>query len=162
MRKRIVACVCLLVMITGLLTGCKASPEKFSAEGMTITLTDAFKQEAMEGTAAYFESSKALVVAIKESFSQFEDLGMSTDITLEEYINLVVENNKEMQVEHLEIDKLAAFTYENSTNKKDFTFFAAVYESDDAFWLIQFACETKDYADMQEDFVKWAKSVEFE
>ncbi len=162
MRKIIVASVCLLVMVTGLFTGCKASPEKFSAEGMTITLTDAFKQETMEGTAAYFESSQALVVAIREPFTQFDELGMSTEITLEEYMALVVENNTEMQVEHADIDGLTAFTYENTTNKKEFTFLATVYESDDAFWLIQFACETKNYAQMQEDFVKWAKSVKFE
>ena len=162
MKKRIVAYVCFLVMLTGLLTGCKASPEKFSAEGMTITLTDAFKQETMEGTAAYFESSKALVVAIKETFIQFEELGMSTDITLEEYIDLVVENNTEMQVNALDVEGLTAFIYESVANKKDFTFFASVYESDDAFWLVQFACKTKDYEEMQEDFVKWAKSVKFE
>ncbi len=40
-------------------------------------------------------------------------------------------------------------------------FLNTAYESDDAFWLVQFCCTEDDYDSNKADFIKWAKTVSF-
>jgi len=35
-----------------------------------------------------------------------------------------------------------------------------VYRGSDAYWMVTFACETKNYAAAEAQFLKWADSVE--
>lgn len=42
-----------------------------------------------------------------------------------------------------------------------FKYFNTAYESDDAFWLVQFFCTEDDYDSNKADFIKWAKTVSF-
>ena len=75
--------------------------------------------------------------------------------------NLQVENNKaEYTVQ--EKNGLTYFEYEKEVSGKNYKYFACAFKADDAYWLIHFYCETKNYDDLSETFVKWAKTVTFD
>ena len=42
-----------------------------------------------------------------------------------------------------------------------YKYLSTAYESDDAFWLVQFCCDVDDYDSNKADFIKWAKTVSF-
>lgn len=166
MRKthRLGLILCCAVLLLGL---CSCStvlsePEEkqFSKEGATITLTDEFTEKDLVSQTAYYESMDSIVVMLKEEFTLFEEAGYE-DMTLSEYADLVIQANS-LSAERKEEEGLTCFTYEKEQNGKNFEYYATVFKGPDAYWLIQFACETKNFDDFLPDFQKWANSVTFE
>lgn len=162
MKIRVIALACVLVMAVSMLAGCgSVKAKEFSKAGMSITLTTAFTEKEMATQTAYYESQKAIVTCLKEEFSILEDEGLSADdVTLEQYGEAVIVMNgldSEVQTE----DGLTYIRYDKSLNGKDFSYYATVFKGTDAFWMIQFACESKNFDSMHEIFKTWAKSVKF-
>lgn len=138
----------------------KAKAKEFSKAGMTITLTSDFIEKEIASQTAYYESQKHIVMVLKEEFTIFESIGISTDISVKEYAKLVIDNNL-MTSEVEEKDGLTYFKYEKTINGKQSSYFATVFKSSDAFWLIQFACESKNAEDSEDLFVEWGQSIKF-
>lgn len=138
-----------------------ASDKKFSALGMQITLTEDFKEVDRDSSSVTYESKQAVVLAIKDRFSVYEGL---EDLTLEEYIEIVIENGEEHpDLKMVNKDGIPGFryTYTDPEEGETFCYFVKVYKSDDAFWLIHFIT-TEEFADQTESrFDKWAKSITF-
>lgn len=165
MKKRIIALTAAMVMLVSLFASCgnagSAPAKEFSKAGMSISLTETFVEKEMASLTAYYESPKVIVTCLKEEFTQFEALGVSSDdITLDDYAELVIENNQ-MDLDATKEDGLTYFTYEKTVSGKDFSYMACVYKSSDAFWLIQFACEQKNFDSMKEQMKSWAQTVKF-
>jgi len=138
----------------------KAKTKEFTKAGMTITLTTDFFEKEIASQTAYYESQKYMVTTLKEEFTIFESYGMSTDISAKEYAKLVIDNNMIASTIE-EKDNLVYFEYEKAVNGKQISYFATVYKSSDAFWLIQFACESKNAEDSQDLFIEWAQTIKF-
>jgi len=162
MRKNVsvLGVILVCVAISGFLVGCTGEKEKtFSKAGMSIVLTDKFVEKDIASQTAYFESTEALVTALKEDFPGFESADVdAASMDLAEYANLVLENNRLSSTVETK-DGLTCFEYEKTVSGKNFTYFATVFKGEDAFWLIQFACETQNYKGYSDKFVKWAKGV---
>lgn len=137
-----------------------STPKTFSAEGMSITLTNEFKETKIQNFTACYDSSKAVVFAIKESFSLLEGF---ENYTLEQYGDMVIKNNGSISAELKTTDGLTYFEYDyaNPAVNQEYHYFAFVYKADDAFWLIQFAVNKVDAINHFNDIVGWAKSVKF-
>ncbi len=134
----------------------EASPETFSREGMSITLTSDFMYVPQEGYTACYGNAQYSVLAIKEEFSLFPE-----KITLDEYADLVLAESPDIEV--LEYEGLKCFEYAaEGGGGVEYCYFATVFETDDAFWLIQFATETEKYEEALPSFIEWAKTVTFE
>jgi hypothetical protein len=145
------------------LTGCPlggAAEKTFTRDGLTITLTDEFtEKDDLDGQTVYFEALRYIATALKEEFSMFEEFGIDAgNMSIDEYAELVVEVNG-FNTSVVKKDGLTTFKYEASVGGQDFTYFATVHKSADAFWLVQFFCETKNYASFESKFIEWAKSV---
>lgn len=160
--KKLLALLCACLCVMGLACGCSASAKEFdTGAGMTITLPGSFKEQdasQANGATAYYLSNTAGVVALKEDFTTLEDAGLSSDMTLDEYGQTVIDANS-LTAQLQEADGIKYFVYENSVDDQDFTYYATVFEGSDAFWLIQFFCETKNYDQLQSNFLEWAKTV---
>ena len=132
------------------------SPETFSREGMSITLTSDFMYVPQEGYTACYGNAQYSVLAIKEEFSLFPE-----KITLDEYADLVLAESSDIEV--LEYEGLKCFEYAaDGSDGTEYCYFATVFETDDAFWLIQFATETEKYEEALPSFIEWAKTITFE
>lgn len=156
----LLCCAVLLAGVCGCgLLGGEPAAKDFSKSGATITLTEQFTEKDLISQTAYYESRKAIVTMLKEEYSMFRNTEYE-DMTLTQYAKLVIQVNG-LSGKVSEENGLTYFTYEKSTNGKDFKYYATVFKGPDAYWLIQFACETENFTEYQPEFQKWAKSVTF-
>lgn len=157
----------ILLVATLLLSGCGSNKEtdntkQYSDNGFSITLPSDFYKKDLASVTVYYESKYAIVTALKESFDTLEAADLNSKSTLEDYAKAVVANNKQddVKLEMSEDGKFIYFIYEKEVSGKDFYYTAAVYKSEDAFWLVNFACEDKNKETYSEKFIDWAKTVE--
>ena len=159
--KKILSLLLALTMLFALTSCMQANPKDFTCEGMTITLTDRFKEANYEGYTVCYESSDMMVIVLKESFSL--QAGLS-DMTLDEYANLVRQANASKSPSELtkhENYQSMEYSYLNEQENQTYTYFSTMFKGTDAFWLIQFASREEDYASCKETFMNFANSVKF-
>ena len=158
--KRIVALLLAAVMIVGLAACGSPKAKEFSIEEMKLTLTADFKEGEYSGYTKVFESKDAAAFVLREDKSL---LGGET-ISIDEYVELCRQANaarnpgeakKEGSVPYFE------YTFKNPETGVTYSYFTAMYESEKAFWLVQFACGEGDYAKKKADFIGYASSVKF-
>ena len=156
-----------VVLTVGMFTSCSlllsgnSSKEKiFSKAGASITLNESFVEKEYASMTAYYESRLTIVSLLKEEFSSLGIADEAQQISLKEYAELLISGNK-LEAEIHEGD-LTSFEYSKSVNGKDFSYFATVFKASDAYWFIQFGCESKNFEAEKPTFEKYAKSVSFE
>lgn len=164
----LVLCVAIIVgaivgytAASNLFSGSKVEPKVFSENGMSITLTNEFKQVQMQNYTNCYDSAKVAVFALKEDFTLADGF---ENYTLEQYGNLVLQNNNLSSSELKNIDGLTGFEYEftNPDTKDTYKYFSFVYKSNDAFWLVQFATLTENVDEYSLKIIEWAKTISFE
>lgn len=142
------------------LVGCfGGKPKTFTKEGMSITLTTKFNEQNIVTQTAYYVSTDSVVTALKEEFSLVSGF---ENYSLSKYTDMVISNNLlNSAVNSREGKDYLWFTYEKAVSGKDFYYLATTFKASDAFWLIQFGCETSDKGEFTETFFGWADSVTF-
>ncbi len=140
--------------------GCFGSkPKTFTKEGMSITLTSKFNEQNIVTQTVYYVSLDSVVTGLKEEFSLMPGFG---DYTLTEYTQLVITNNSlDSEINTKEGKSYLWFTYEKEVSGKDYFYLATTFKASDAFWLIQFGCETFNREKLTDTFFEWADSVTF-
>lgn len=162
MKKNIKLLV--LVLLVVLIAGCSLLKEKaktYSTNGISVTMTDGFALKDLEGVTVYLEGDDAIFTALKEDFSTLEPYGITSASTLKEYASAIVDGNS-LTTTIEEKDGLTYFTYTKEISGNSFYYLATVYKTDNAFWLINFACESKGKDTFEPRFLEWAKTVTFE
>ncbi len=136
-------------------------PKVFSSNGMNITLTNEFVKTDIGNYTVAYDSKKVAVFALKESFELVDGF---KDYSLEEYCELVLQNNNLLSSEIEDMEGLIGFEYEftNPDTNNTYKYFSFVYKSNDAFWLVQFATLTEDVDNYSSKIIEWAKTVSFE
>lgn len=136
-------------------------PKDFSSNGMNITLTDEFVKTDIENYTVAYDSKNVAVFALKEAFALADGL---QGYTLEQYGNLVLQNNNLSASKLQNLEGLTEFEYEftNPDTKDTYKYFSFVYKADDAFWLVQFATLTENVDEYSPKILEWAKTVSFE
>ena len=138
----------------------KSTPKTFTNDGMSITLSDEFKENDVGGYTAVYDSKKVAVFVLKEDFTFVEGF---ENYTLEQYAKLVITSNNLGDPEVKTVDGLTVFEYEykNTENNNTYKYFSYVYKADDAFWLVQFAVRDNAVDKYEAKIEEWAKSVKF-
>ena len=136
-------------------------PKDFSSNGMTITLTDEFVKTDVENYTVAYDSKNVAVFALKEAFALADGF---QDYTLEQYGNLVLQNNNLSSSKIEDMEVLTGFESEftNPDTKDTYKYFSFVYKSNDAFWLVQFATLTENVDEYSSKIIEWAKTISFE
>lgn len=168
MRKgAIVLAVCCVVgFIFGLISGFNSyepdvADETFSADGMSITLTDEFKKTSFDAYNIVIASEEVVVFGLKEDFSLLEGF---ENYSTREYAELVIQNNELEATEVTEVDGLTCFTYDfvNPQDSTEYVYYAYTFKIDGAFWLVQFSLEAEN-AEKYSDAIKgWASTIAFD
>ena len=147
---------------TMLLSDDAPEPKTFSSNGMSVTLTEEFRESNAGGDrfTVTYESQNVAVFALREPFSLAPD---AKDYTLKKYANLVLEANDLSGARTKTLGDLFYLEYasENPQTKDTYRYFAFLYKTEDAFWMIQFATLDADAEQYFEQIVQWAESVEF-
>ncbi|MBQ7799878.1 MAG: hypothetical protein IJ370_05245 [Oscillospiraceae bacterium] len=140
------------------------APKTFSAEGMSITLTDEFTEVDTEGlknfTTAY-ETRDVAVLVLKENDNMFAD-GME-NYTVDDYGEMVLLSSNLSSSEIKHNDGLTYFTYtgQNADTNISYNYYAYIYKNGNNFWLIQFATAEEHAEKYSQQFFEWAKTVRF-
>ena len=134
MKKIIIS---LLLSAVLLLAGCAAKHKTFSANGLSITLTEDFENSGYSSYSAAYASDDVFAVTLKEDFVYFETLPAS----LTEYAEILRDANN-LDADITENDGLVYYTYDIydiDTQELYRIFYVFVYQTDDAFWSVQLA-----------------------
>ena len=134
----------------------RGTTKTFEKAGITLTLTDKFKETESEvGFDAYYTSDFCGVVVLKEAFTL--EAGLS-ERTLEQYIKNVIKNNGHTNIEPQNRDGL--WYYVNYNNSSYRCIYSYVYKGTDAFYIVQYIMNTVDEVDLQVTVHEWAKSTQ--
>ena len=137
--------------------------KEFSAEGMSITLTNEFRRTEYEGYVAAYHSREIFVAVFKESF---DSASVLENYSVEQYLQEMIEYNQDKlgPVSVQEADGLTGFVSkgDDPDTKKPCHYYYYCYKSEDAFWLIQFAVHEENVEKYEQNLIDWAKSVKFE
>ncbi len=143
-----------------LLSNKTAKIKTFSSDGMTITLTDEFKETHSEGYTVVYDSKKVAVFALRENFTLAEGF---ENISLKKYADSVIQANNYSSAKVKTVDGLTYFEHDfiSPETNDTYNFFTYVYKTDDAFWVVQFATLSKNSEAYASKITEWAKSVKF-
>ncbi len=131
-------------------------PKDFSKNGFKITLTDKFTEEKSKaGFDPYYVSLFCGVCVLKEEFT--EENGLA-DLSLEQYINDVISNNGHTDIQPQTKGGLWYYVKDDAT-RRDYSY---SYKGTDAFWVVQFICETRYVSVLEDTIQAFAESVEVE
>ncbi len=166
--KKLVVFFSLILLISTFFSSCAfSSPyeleEKvFEDEGLSITLSVGFEAREYEGYNAAFEASSCAVFTVREDYAVFEELGYE-NMTLEQFARLVCEeNDKSYPTEMSESEGLTVLKYSYTDGKgEQYRFYTVITEGDGAFWEVIFMCKSRDYAEYEPYFAKWAGTIKF-
>lgn len=154
-----------LFMVLAVMTfsGCivpEAESKDFTAAGVTITLTEEFTEQSNNQQTAVWASTTEIVSVIKEDFEMLQTAGLSIDMPITEYAQLVIDNNQLTATVNEDGDT-AYFTFELERVGKMMRYYAVTYRTDDAFWLIQFGAEADTFDEHMINFKTYVKSITF-
>ena len=139
-----------------------ADAKDFACEELRITLTNDYaEEESVNGYTGVYESSDSAVFILRE------DKSMLPGVDMDQYVELVHEANANAGREVGDVhrkDGIPLFEYEftNPDSNNTFSYYTTMFESEEAFWLVQFTCFSADYKDMVSRFHTFARSVTFE
>ena len=136
-------------------------PKEFSSDGMTITLTTAFREENYITQTAAYSSKDVLVLVGKEAFSSAKEI---EKLTLNEYSELVLKGNGIPLSDLEDYYGIPCFEYDaKEENLNRIVHYKAfMYKTNEAFWMIQFGV-LKEYQNKYSAQInEWATSVRFD
>lgn len=160
--KKTVSFVLLLTFIFAL-GGCAVKDTKdkvFTKNEFSITLNEAYVESEYEGYYACYDSATVAVFVVKESFDIIEGF---SEYTIDQYANLVMDSCKDKNPSLRQKDGLSyiEYSFKNTELNKTYVYLTALYKSSDAFYMVQFTCEDKDYTEYKDYFLERAKTVKF-
>ncbi len=134
----------------------KDSPKTFTKGEFQITLTDAFEPAEQAGYFTFYSSKNALVFTLREAKTFFDD------ITLKEYGELVLKANGKTGMQMKQGDGFLWFDYTATPEDEEIYYIAVCCESEDAFWIVNFATPVSNRDEYMETFLDWARSIEID
>lgn len=162
--KKILALTLVLVMLVSmascLKSGLEGAEKTYTHSGMSITLTENFKETSFEGFDICFDSADVAVFCLKEAFTLAEGI---EDWSLDYYAELTLQANAAQNPTLDQVDgmPIMEYTYSDAESGITYAYLSVMYKSADAFWAIQFACDAEIYEANKSTFIQWAKSVSF-
>ena len=147
--------------VTFIMRSIKKPVEKtFTANGLTIVLTNEFGEVDVPQRTAAFASEKVAVYALRESFELADWL---EGLSLSEYGDIVMENNGKPGLQLKTEKGLTYFEYDfnNTAVNEEYRYYTFLYKANDAFWVIQFVTQVSDTDEFFNRIITWASSVSF-
>ena len=161
MKNRITRLLSLCLIACLMLTACGRTKTKtYTCEGLTIKVPANYKEKTGEEAEAYtfaLSNNKTTVMGLREEKAILESMGYN--LTLEDYAELIQSANANRPMSVSTYNDQYMILLDNEIKGIPYKYLASVYESEDAFWLIQFACRESDYEKYRGDFFEHLLSV---
>lgn len=127
-------------------------------EEMKISLPGAFQEDEVSGYSAAFYDNYTAVLVLREDKA---DLANYAD-NMEEYLQLVMKANESKGIQEPVYENgRPTFEYDAAANGVTYRYYTVAYESDEAYWLVQFACMKDIYEILKPLYETYADTVIF-
>lgn len=133
-----------------------ASPKTFTKGEFQITLTDAFTPKEQVGYFSCYHAKNAMVFTVREAKTLFGD------ITLEEYGELVLQANGRTGLRINQEEGFIWFAYTDTPEDQEIYYLAVCCQSEDAFWIVNFATPASNRDQYKETFLDWAETIQID
>lgn len=143
-----------------LVSGRTAAAKDFTVQGMTITLTENFKEDSVLGQTASYASKDMIVLCLREPFALIPG---ADNMTVRQYAGLVLQANKDKAATLQQFGDHPGFefTYTSPESNRTFRYRLYTYKGEDAFWTIQFVTNDQDFTKLESKIAEYAESVRF-
>ena len=135
----------------------------FQKSGLSIILTNDFKEKEILDYTAYYSSEKMMVLTLKVEFNGFDvDKWNPYESTCYDYAEKISKEYRNLYPSTTEIiksEELIYFTFDFEKSGKTYKYLLATYKANDAYWQVSFGCEKRNYDKLQKDMIRYAKSV---
>lgn len=144
------------LLVSGISCAMDSGAKTFRYDGMEMTLTNRFSETADEKFDFCYSSADVAVLGLKEELALNPGL---KGYDRGRYAQMVIQNNNLSATVRTE-GNLMWFTYGSAT-EDGYHYSAYIYQTEDAFWMIQFCTKADQWENQTENIEKWAKSVQF-
>lgn len=139
----------------------------YKTDGFSFKSDEALLKRSNKDFEVYFEnlSGSVGVIGRKESKSLLESFGYN-NLSLYDYSKFIYDN-EESNIKKLTDLKQSYnkeyyyFTYNFKEGINDLFYLKAMYETDEDYWIINFACTKDKQKEYESKFKKWANTIEF-
>jgi len=140
-----------------------SQPKTFTAEGMQITLTDAFQEADFSeyGFTLGYASKDTAIYVLKEEFTL--SAGFS-DISLQDYVQLVIANNDNLRGQSATQEQgqwILEYTTRNPEDGKIYSYLIVFLKGPDAFWMFEFSTHADNAQSMRQTYLDYAATICF-
>ena len=145
------------LLVSGICCAVDNGAKTVRYDDMQMSLTNRFSEAADENFDFCYSSPDVAVLGLKEELSLNPGL---KGFDRKQYAEMVIQNNDLSTTIRTEGD-LLWFTY-GSVGEDGYHYTAYVYQTEDAFWLIQFGVKADQGKKQAGNIEKWAKSIQFD
>ncbi len=144
-----------------MLSGCGEATKKVKSEGMTITLSKEYKKSTLANATWYYTSPDGLAMGIRSLKDDVEKSGLEVD-SVHDYAEAYIKANGLPSSTMLNSgDGYVYFEYSREVSGTMYSYISFVYDNEDEYWIVNFACYKELYKSYRSDFFDSADSVTF-
>ena len=162
--KNTVKKVCLSVLTIAMLAsfaGCGETTKTVKSEDMKITRSKEYQKGTLANATWYYTSPDGLAMGIRSMKDDVEKSGLEVN-SAQDYAEAYIKANSIPGSPKVESRQgYVYFSYKKKVSGTDYSYLTCVYEHDDEYWLVNFACYKELYSEYKNEFFKSADSVEF-
>ncbi len=131
-----------------------------SPTGISLYMSEGYVESSVEGITCVFEGENNAVSINEESFESLESVGISSDMTLDEYGRLLLDAYQ-LSGEVLTDDYGNTYIYyEKNIEGTDISYYGFLDKGNVAFWTTNFMCIAAEAEVYEENFKLWASSIQ--
>lgn len=131
-----------------------------SPTGIALYMSEGYVESSVEGVTCVFEGENNAVSINEETFESMEAVGFSSDITLEEYAQLLL-GAYQIPGGVLTDDYGNTYIYyEKNIEGTDIAYYGFLDKGTVSFWTTNFMCIAAETDLYEEDFKLWASSIQ--
>ncbi|MBQ8374293.1 MAG: hypothetical protein IJX98_01815 [Clostridia bacterium] len=135
----------------------------FQKSGLSIILTNDFKEKEVLDYTAYYSSPKMMVLTLKVEMDGFDvNKWNPYESTCYDYAEKISKEYRNLYPSTTEVtvnEELIYFTFDFEQSGKTYKYLLAIYKANDAYWQVSFGCEKRNYDTLKKDMICYAKSV---
>ena len=160
--KQILKLATLCLVLAVLLCACSLPDRVFTCKNLSITLPGSFADlsSTLDGDDLdfFYMTAKTGITGYRvEKASMTED---AESLTPENFVELMQYSNAHTgKVTHR--GDICSYIYTAETDGEDFTYLVAVFDAEDALWVLQCYCRTAEFSKTEETFWSYLETVTF-
>ena len=152
------------VLMMSFLTACGDKTQTIKSEDMEIKLSREYQKSTLANATWYYTSPDGIAMGIRSLKDDVEKSGLEVNSD-QDYAEAYIRANSvpgfpKVQSSESDTDYVY-FKYNRKVSGTDYSYLTCVYDNDDEYWIVNFACYKELYKDYEGDFFESADSVTF-